>query len=345
MKNHALPAVVGLIMGFGFFAVGADAKPPTVVNCDAARGLTSIQEAVDVASGPETIFIEGTCTEDVTITKDDITLSGNQAAIGCNKADPSASAGAMIDGTITVDGVRATIEHLVITGSGSGVEIINRANVHLTCNDISNNEKWGVDVLRSSNAVLKTNTLSGNGTRETDPFIFFDVGLFAGDASSVQSLGNTYKDNQYAAIDIDRQSLFRNGAFLPREPGGGPADPDERDVITQRGCNPDGTGCFSGAVAIEIFNGGSVDLRNADVNGEMEVVGLSSFRVDADADIQGNILNNANSVVRLKDRSFLGDREVTFDGTLTCDASSVSYFSNVQCGQTCTGSIPGTCSP
>ncbi len=344
MKKHALPAAVGLIMGFGFFAVSADAKPPTVVNCDAARGLTSIQEAVDASSGPETIFIEGICIEDVTITKDGITLSGNQAAIACNKADPSVSAGATIDGTITVDGVRAKIEFLEITGSGSGVDIINRANVHLTCNDISNNEKWGVEVLRSSNAVLRTNTLNGNGTRETDPFIFFDGGLFAGDASSVLSLGNTYKDNQYVAIDIDRQSSFRNGRFLPRE-AGHPADPDERDSITQRGCNPDGTGCFSGAVAIEIFNGGLVDLRNAEVNGEMEVVGLSSFRVDADAEIQGNILNNANSVVRLKDRSFLGDREVTFDGTLTCDASSVSYFSNVQCGQTCTGSIPGTCGP
>ena len=342
MKAHTLLATIGLIAGLGL-APGAVAAPPSpLVNCNSPN--SSIQDAVDGATGPTTIFIHGDCVEDVTLTKDDITLSGNRTSAACDKADPSASASAMIDGTITVDGVRAKIEFLEITGSGSGVEIINRANAHLTCNDISSNEKWGVEVVRSSNAVLRDNTVSGNGAREADPFIFFDVGLFVADASSVLSLGNTYKDNQYAAIDIDRQSSFRNGRFLPREPGH-PADPDERDSIIQRGCNPVGAGCFSGAVAIEIFNGGLVDLRNADVNGEIEVVASSSFRVDADADIRGDILNNVNSVVRLRDRSFLGDREVTFDGTLTCDASSLSYFSSVQCGHTCSGNIPGTCGP
>ncbi len=323
------------------------------VNCS-APGKT-IQSAVDSAKSGDTIFIfGGTCVGDVTIKTDDITLSGNQMGNPCNKADPSASADATIDGTVTVDGVRAKIEFLEITGSGRGVTIINRADVRLFCNDISNNEAEGVGVIRSSNAVLRDNTLSGNGTRTANPFVFFDCGLFAVDASSVRSVGNTYEDNQYCAVEIDRQSSFRNGAFLPRQAGPG-ADPNERDVITERGCDPDtGTGCFTSdqnIVAIEVFNGGVVDLRNADVNGEIESTALSSFRVDGDAAIQGNIRARFGSVVRIRDRSFLGDCVVTYTGTLTCNDTSQTFFSNVQCGQTCAGGItasgPGgdTCLP
>ena len=200
-------------------------KPPKLTVVDCNNG--SIQTAVDKVNPGDTatIFITGECDEDVNITKDDITLSGNKMGNACNKADPSASADATIDGTITVDGVRAKIEFLEITGSGRGVTIINRADVRLTCNDISNNEASGVGVLRSSNAVLRDNTLSGNGTRTDTPNIFFDCGLFAVDASSVDSKGNTYEDNQFCAIEIDRQSSFRNGAFLPREAGGPGVDP------------------------------------------------------------------------------------------------------------------------
>ena len=307
----------------------------------------TIQSAVDKANPGDTIFIfGGICVGDVNITTDNLTLSGNEMGNACDKADPSASADATIDGTITVDGVRASIEFLTITGSGGGVTIINRADVRLTCNDISNNEAEGVAVLRTSNAVLRDNTLSGNGTRTADPFIFFDCGLFAVDASSVFSVGNTYKDNQYCAIEIDRQSAFRNGAFLPRQAGPGqPAD--EKDVFTELGCDPGtGDGCFTtdgGPVALEVFNGGLVDLRNSEVNGEIEVTATSSLRFEADGKIQGNILNTINSIIRIRNRNaqFGGDRQVTFTGTLTCDGSSLSYFGSVACGQTCSGIIGG----
>ena len=253
-----------------------------------------------------------------------------------------------INGTITVDGVRATIEFLTITGGGEGVRIVNRANVRLVCNDISLNEESGVAVLHSSNADLRDNTLSGNGTRETNPFIFFDCGLFAAYSSSVRSRGNTYADNQYSAFDIAKQSTFRSGAFQPFEPGH-PAIAAERDFITERGCDPaTGAGCFTtdeGPVAISVFNGGLVDIRNADVNGEIDTGVQSSFRVDGDVAVQGNIHLNISSVLRIKNRSVHGDREVTYTGTLDCDGTSQAWFSNVECGQTCSGAIPGSCVP
>ena len=349
MTRTMFAVALSLVISLGMAAGSAQAQKTkqkaggdTIkVVCDTA----SIQDAHDQATGPRTIFIVGICEEDVSITKDDITLSGNPNGDPCNKASPGGTG--TIQGTVTVDGVRASIEFLTITGDGAGVVVTNRADARLTCNEISDNQESGVIVERSSNTVLVDNTLSENGQRRINsPNVFFDSGLVAVGASSVFSVGNTYKDNQYAAIEIDRQSAFRNGAFLPRETGGGPADPNERDVITEKGCNPGtGDGCFTtdeGPVAIEVFNGGLVDLRNADVNGEIEASALSSFRIDGDGAIQGNILAQFGSVVRIRDRSLLGDRVVTFTGTLTCNDTSQTFFSNVQCGDTCSGGITAT---
>lgn len=305
------------------------------VNCPGG----SVQGAVDKVKGPATIFIEGTCVEDVVITKDDITLSGNEAGAACNRASPGGTG--TINGTITVDGVRARIEFLTITGSGGGVDIVNRADVRLVCDDISNNEATGVSVVRSSNAVIKDSTLSGNGTRTTNPFIFFDCGLFAADASSVRSSGSTYENNQYCAIEVDRQASFRSGDFLPRAPDN-PADPNERDVFTELGCDPaTGSGCFTddeGPVVIETFSGGLVDIRNADINGEIGATALSTFRVDGDVAIQGNIRNQFGSLVRIADRfARFGDRGVSFTGQLRCFDTSQTFFSAVRCTQICNG--------
>ena len=119
-----------VIFGLGFLAETAGAKVKEKidsVDCDAGR---SIQAAVDAATGPTAIFISGTCVEDISITADDITLSGNEAGASCNKANPGGTG--TINGTVTVDGVRARIEFLTLTGSGDGIEIRNRADVRRT---------------------------------------------------------------------------------------------------------------------------------------------------------------------------------------------------------------------
>jgi hypothetical protein len=271
--------------------------------------------------------------------------------IACDKADPSASADATIDGTITVDGVRATIEFLTITGSGDGVNITNRADAHLTCNDISSNQETGVQVTRTSNAVLKDNMVSSNGQRElANPFIFFDGGLFVAGGSHVRSDGNTYKDNQFAAVQVARQGTFRNGSFLPRETGHPPVA-SEKDTIIAKGsnpanpatCNTDG----SGPAAVSLFNNGLAEFRHADICGLSDVAVNSSLRIDgAGGAIVGNVNAFGGSFVRIRDHSVFGDgRLTTLVGTLSCSGGSQTFGSSVVCGQTCSGAIPGTCVP
>ena len=347
-----LAAILLVTLGAtGLFAEGAraddddDDDDPVAtrrVDCDAGG---SIQAAVDRARGPATVFVTGNCTEDVRIAKDDITLSGNPAGAACDKSDPGASTAGTVNGTVVVKSVRARIEFLRVTGPGRGIRITDRAAAELHCNDVSDNEAVGVTVQRASSAELTDNTIAGNGTRAENPFIFFDVGLLVLDNAAVRSSGNTYRDNQYAAIEVDRQATFRNGDFLPREPGN-PADPEQRDLIVQKGADPASPeSCLGGgdAIAVEIFNDGLVDVRNLSLCGSVLLTADSSFRVDGDAEILGNISNLFDSLVRLQDRSSLGDRGVTYRGTLTCDSSSQDYFSSVECNQTCFGAIPATC--
>ncbi len=82
------------------------------------NGDEGIQKLVDDADKPTIIFIEGVCVEDVTIKTDDVTLSGNQAGDLCDKDNPGGTG--TIEGTVTVDGVRASIEFLTITGARLG---------------------------------------------------------------------------------------------------------------------------------------------------------------------------------------------------------------------------------
>ena len=319
-----------------------DAAAILRVDCDAGA---SVQAAVDKARGPTTIFVSGTCREDVRIAKDDIVLSGNPSGAACDKPDPSVSAEGTVSGSVVVKSVRSRIEFLRVTGPGNGVTIVDRAVAQLYCNDISENEAVGVTVQRASSAEMTDNTLAGNGTRAENPFVFFDVGLLVLDNATVRSSGNTYRDNQYAAIEVDRQATFRNGDFLPREPGN-PADPDQRDIIVQKGADPSAPeSCRSDSdtIAVEIFDDGLVDIRNVSLCGTIQLTADSSFRVDGEAEIVGNINNLFDSLVRLRDRSALGDRGVTFRGTLICDASSQTYFSSVECDQTCSGAIPVNC--
>ncbi len=318
-------------------------KRQRTVNCDRGK---SIQAAVDRVKRPTTLFIKGECHEDVLINKDDITLSGNKSGHACDKSSPGGAA--TVYGTVDIQGVRARVEFLTITGPGAGVNVFDRASAELVCNLIDNNDETGVVVVRSSFARLRNNTLSHNGQRRFDPpDVFFECGLFAGDAASVRSDGNTYKDNSYCGIAIDRQSAFRNGAFLPREPGH-PADPALRDLVIERGCNPaTGDGCLTSEgkiIAVEAFNLGLVDFRNVAIFGEVSVFALSSFRVDGNSEMLGNVSNGNSSSVSIRDRSRFGDRSVTFTGTLSCSNNSTT-FGTVQCGQSCSGMIPGTCAP
>jgi hypothetical protein len=83
-------------------------KPPKPKVVDCADSNASIQKKVDKAKHgkPTTIVVKGTCTENVTVRKDDLTLLAHED-------------GGTVAGSIDVIGAqRVTIDGLNITGSG-----------------------------------------------------------------------------------------------------------------------------------------------------------------------------------------------------------------------------------
>lgn len=286
----------------------------------------SIQDAVDAAvQGQQTtIFITGTCTEDVLITTDDVTLSGNQAGSACDTENPGGTG--TIEGSVDILGVRANVEFLTITGSDYGLDIGNRATSHLTCNNVFNNQAYGIAVFRSSNAVLEDNTVVSNGLRSTDPEAFFDCGLFVSEASSVRSLGgNSYDDHPYCAVEVSRQSSYQSGD--------GTVD-GKVDFIVERDCAPEtGGGCLTedyGPIALGAWLGGQYDVRNAEVGGEIRIDVQSSFQTRF-SEILGKLIADNDSRVRV-----INDN-LRFEGELHCNDSSDVFYSDVDCEVACTG--------
>ena len=334
MKQLTILTMGSLIVALGLTTGIAETNAGTSIDvkeveCDDDEG---IQKLVDDADKPTIIFIEGVCVEDVTINKDDVTLSGNESG-----SEPGPGGTGTIQGTINIVGAdRVGIEFLTITGSGEGIIVRETASANITSNSITNNTKGGVLVFLASHAGMTDNMVTDNG----QPSPFFDCGLFVGGGSTVFSTGNTYSGNGFCAVEVDRNGYFRNGFFIVRNQGIGP-DPADLDVYIQNGCEQgDAPGCGAGgSVALEVFNGGNMDLRNADATGFIEVSVGSHLRVK-NMTISGNIDASVDSLVRLENRTGTNPPVLTnFTGQLTCSGDSQVYFSPVQCSQICAGDV------
>ena len=157
MNTKRLISIITIISSLSLFATTADAQPGRTVDCD--RG-DSIQAAIDKQvghTGPIEIFINGTCNENVVISRDSIHLTSNSNAV--------------LSGEILIDGAkRITLSSFQVTGPGNGVIGNNNSDVDLrdmviTGNQglmgvgsnvgsyvevydstISNNQNWGLNV-------------------------------------------------------------------------------------------------------------------------------------------------------------------------------------------------------
>ena len=84
------------------------------------------------------------------------------------------------------------------------------------------------------------------------------------------------------------------------------------------------------------------------LTGLIDTSASSLFRVDDKGILVGDISNLAGGNVRIRNRNLDNGRTVSFTGLLYCDAESSTYFSDVECGETCTGldgSLDLICAP
>jgi len=187
MNTKHLIGVIALTGSLSLFATAADAQPGRTVDCD--RG-DSIQAALDRQvghSGPITIDVVGACTEDVNITRDDVTINGNSTAT--------------VSGTIKTEGVnRVLINGLTITGTGQGL-IVYGGRVTLVGVHITQNEEDGLWAIQNSWVKLFNTTVAQNGNSG----VFVQTSTIEVDDSKIMN-----NNSDGISSDIEANTVVRN---------------------------------------------------------------------------------------------------------------------------------------
>lgn len=198
--------------------VGIPLPVAITVNCDAGQSIT--QALQTVSGAPLTVTVLGTCTENVVIARDGVTLVASPPSGGTiSSADPTQNA-------ITIDGVRIAINGLTVTGGRNGIRVQGSATIENTivqnaasngiffyngqgvvdgCT-IQNNSSSGVAV-EGGNVTLTGNTISHNGIGVR---LLLASSARIGLSTTNEYIGNTISDNGMSGVYIG----FGASAFL-----------------------------------------------------------------------------------------------------------------------------------
>jgi len=288
------------------FSDNGEGNSKGIRHVDCANRNASIQKEVDKVTHtePTTIVIRGTCTEEVVVRKDDLTLLAH--------AD-----GGTVDGSIyVIDAQRVTVEGLRVVGSGDGVGALDNAGV--TVKNATLEDNGGSGVLATRGAVV---SLWGNTIRQNDEY-----GVLVTDGANAQiRAGNTIESDvpnffvgaavggfRHATIRIrDGDNTITNSAKVaPVDPrssssaAGYAIDVEHGTILRQ----DNGHATIDGHV--EIFNLTSADFRDMNLSGHIFVDGLNANVRVRNSAIEGGM----NMFGEASFRS-----NVTFTGDIHCN--------------------------
>lgn len=171
-------------------ATPAAADLSITVDCARGQKIGRVLALADkVGFVPLVVRVRGTCTEDVTIERDQVTLSGD-------------GAGAAINGAVTIDNSRGVVvASLAVTNpAGDGISVINSASAIIRGNTLSDNGGSGLAIHNGSFAQVEHNVLSRNGTS----------GIFLGVGCTARGSDNVMEDNRNAGIEVGDRSTYRS---------------------------------------------------------------------------------------------------------------------------------------
>jgi len=215
MKTGGKILCLFLVIGFLFLIAAEFATAQVRVNC--TRGQ-SVQTAIDKATGPTTIVVTGTCTENLIIKKDDITLQGGTYL----PADPAQN-------TILVQGARRIlITGVTVSGGRNGVASYQGGSLTLDgSSTVSGATQNGVVASYGSSATINATNISGNAT-----------GVVASDNSAIVLTNSTISNNTGSGVIAARSSSARIGQNISGVVGGNTISGNSGSgVVISRGSN------------------------------------------------------------------------------------------------------------
>ncbi len=153
-------AVVVLVIGFGIGVVHADVKTVNV-SCNNGESIGKSLEQGDERK-PLVVVVQGICSENVVIDRDDVTLRGHEGAGGVTGLDPTKD-------TILIDGAhRVVIENLAVTGGKNGIVGARGASITVQYSTIQNSagppssNGNGIKVAQNSQALIHKNVIENH---------------------------------------------------------------------------------------------------------------------------------------------------------------------------------------
>jgi hypothetical protein len=144
---------LALVAAPGHLAAQTDATVRTV---DCAKGQ-SVQRVIDrePAAKPVVVVVKGTCTENITILRDRVTLEGHKSGGAIVGRDPQQE-------TLFIDGAfNVSIRHLTISGDNVGINT-HAAQLQLEDSTISNNGRRGLEIEDNSYVSIVDSVISNN---------------------------------------------------------------------------------------------------------------------------------------------------------------------------------------
>jgi parallel beta-helix repeat protein len=219
---------------FSFCGLGTatQAAQPQSFTVDCAKGQT-ISAALDNgdARKPMVLTVQGSCNENVTIARDDVTLQGDPK-VGATVNGSSAAA------TIAVLANRVTIDRLGVTGGNNGVLVHGAFNAAIKNTVIQNSAQNGIFVL-VGHARITNNTiqyagshgvsLQGGNALLSNNVIQYNVvaGVHLEQSATVNATSNTIASNGSNGVELRWNShgqlsgntISSNGFSPPPTPG------------------------------------------------------------------------------------------------------------------------------
>lgn len=279
---------------------------PENVTVDCSAG-DSLQQALD--SHPEAsslnITIDGTCTESVSIFRDNVTLTAGTPGAGIQAPSSGevvlsipGKEGIALDG-VTLSGGRVGIDayfgasfqtnDLHIVGAQTGVQLGNSSAGAFDQALIEDSARDAIDLFGSGSAEVIGGTISGSGSN----------GICACGGGSIDLQGTVVTGSGFAGLAAhDGGTIQASGVTVQNTTGTGVDAFDGGSVSLQEGTVVEGS-TTSGVVA---QTGGSVDLNQVDVkdNADSGVLGYNGGRVVIQGGPSTTIEHNGGDGVELQ---------------------------------------------
>jgi len=198
---------VSLLLGIGLLTGTANADVKTVkVDCVKGQTIAKALEREDERK-PLIVIVQGTCNENVVMTRDDVTLQGDAAAGGAVVGVDPAQA------TVQIDGARrVVIDNLTVSGGSDGILVTRGATSDLRNCAVQGNGRIGVVVSYGATATVDNCLIQNNG----------GGGLAAANSASLALTNSTVQGNTGFGVVGARNANVRVGQDLAGSAALGP---------------------------------------------------------------------------------------------------------------------------